>query len=69
MNFDRPRPAIIDVLGEENQGSPALVLADPATAAKFDLPVKEANGRTFMDDEKTILLYLSLAYGVSRAPH
>lgn len=68
MDFDRPRPAIVDVLGEDNQGSPALVLADPATAARHGLAVKEANGRSFIDDEQAILLYLSLVYGVSRAP-
>ena len=68
MQFERPRPAIIDVLGEEHQGSPCLVLADVAKATRYDLPVNEAKGRYFLDDEKSILLYLSLVYGVSRAP-
>lgn len=68
LQYERPRPAIIEVLGEENQGSPALVLADPEKARALELPVKEAGGRFFMDDGKAILLYLSLAYGVSRSP-
>ncbi|QJB56912.1 DUF3088 family protein [Pseudodesulfovibrio sp. zrk46] len=68
LQFERPRPAIVEVLGEDHQDSPSLVLADPAKAKEWDLPVKEANGRHFMDDEKSILMYLSLAYGVSRSP-
>lgn len=68
LTYERPRPAIIELVGEENQGSPSLVLADPDKARQYDLPVKEANGRSFMDDEKSILLYLSLVYGVSRSP-
>jgi len=68
VQYEHPRPAIVEVLGEENQGSPALVLADPSRASQYDLPVKEANGHHFMDDEKSILLYLSLIYGISRSP-
>jgi len=68
LKYERPRPAIIDVLGKENQGAPCLVLADPAKAMQYNLPVHEVLGHTFIDDEKSILLYLSLAYGVSRSP-
>jgi hypothetical protein len=28
VNFARPRPAIVDLIGEENQGCPVLVLED-----------------------------------------
>lgn len=69
VKFDRPRQIVIDALGEDNQDCPVLVLGDPARAAKFDLPVKEFEGKAFINDEKTILLYLSLAYGVSRSAH
>lgn len=68
LGYERPRPAIIELLGEDNQDSPCLVLADPAKAAQYDLPVHEAQGRSFINDEKSILLYLSFAYGVSRSP-
>jgi len=67
--FERPRPAIIDMLGEDNQGCPVIVLADRERAAKFDLPFKEFEGKAFIDDEKTILAYLSLTYKVSRSAH
>lgn len=69
VDFDRPREIVIKALGEDNQDCPALVLGDPARAAEFNLPVREAEGKTFMTDEKTILLYLSLAYGVSRSAY
>lgn len=68
LDYERPRPAILEMLGEDNQGAPCLVLADAAGAEAARLPVKEAKGRSFLDDEKAILLYLSLAYGVSRSP-
>lgn len=68
MEFERPRKPIVDVLGEDHQESPAIVLADPDKARSYELPVKEANGRAFLDDEQSILLYLSYAYGVSRSP-
>lgn len=67
VQFERPRPAIVSVLGEENQGSPVIVLGDVQRATKFDLAYKEYEGTAFIDDEKTILLYLSLNYGVSRS--
>jgi len=68
LDYERPRPAILEMLGEDNQGAPCLVLADDARARAAGLPVKEAKGRSFIDDDKAILLYLSLAYGVSRSP-
>jgi len=67
VDFQRPRPAIVEILGEENQGSPVIVLADPQRATSFGLPVKEYEGVCFINDEKAILVYLSLAYGVSKA--
>ncbi|MDC0335656.1 DUF3088 domain-containing protein [Pseudodesulfovibrio sp.] len=69
VQFDRPRQEVVRVLGEENQGCPVLVLADPSRAAEFGLSVKEVNGRSIIDDEKAILAYLSRAYGVSRPSH
>jgi hypothetical protein len=53
---------------KENQGAPCLVLADPAKAMRYNLPVHEARGHTHIDEEKSSFLYLSLVYGVSRSP-
>ena len=68
VKYERPRPAIVDVLGEDNQGSPVIVLADRKCAENFDIPVKEYHGTAFIDVEGDILKYLSLNYKVSRAP-
>jgi hypothetical protein len=53
----RPRAAIVDLLGAENQGAPVLVLA---SGSKLPAPVTalEANGRRFINDPKQILAYL-----------
>ncbi len=57
------------MLGEENQCCPALILADAGKALALKLPVKEAGGYAFMDDDKGIGMYLSQVYGVSRPSH
>jgi len=57
----RPRPEIVALLGEANQGAPVLVLA----ASSPTLPgiaVKEAQGRRFIDVPGDILAYLGQRY-------
>jgi hypothetical protein len=57
VDFKRPRPKIIEYLGEENQGSPVLVLDDfnqlPEGAKK-----SFSTGKTFIDDPVLICDYL-----------
>ena len=57
VDYKRPRPTIIEYLGEENQGSPALVLDDfnqlPEGAKK-----SFSTGKTFIDDPVLIFDYL-----------
>lgn len=60
---------MVALLGEENQGCPVLILADPTKAQSLKLAVKQSNGLVFMDDEKAIGHYLSHVYGVSRPAH
>ena len=67
IGFDRPRPAIIELLGKDNQGCPCLIPADPTRAD--GLPVRTYEGKTFMDDHKAILEYLARNYGTSRPSH
>lgn len=64
----RPRAAIVELIGEEHQNAPTLVIGDAAREVPADLPVKEANGRRFFDDAKAIGLYLAAVYGIGR-PH
>jgi hypothetical protein len=67
--FDRPRAAVIELIGAANQGLPALVLA-PGTPpdAIAGLAVREGNGREFLQGPADIGRYLARRYG-SGEPH
>lgn len=69
IGFRRPRAELVALLGEEYQGCPVLVLSDRGRAEAAGLPVREANGMSFLDDDKAIGQYLSRVYGVSRPAH
>lgn len=62
--WPRPRQVIVDLLGEENQSLPVLVLADDAPA---DLVCKNHNGVWFENDKDAILELLSRRHGLPRA--
>lgn len=64
VDFQRPRPELVELLGQEHQSCPVLV----AGAAVEGLEFKEANGRKFLDDPEVIGIYLSRVYGIPR-PH
>lgn len=67
IDFQRPRKTIIDVLGEENQGSPALVIYE-------DMPgidgIKKSmtTGKYFIDDPNRICDWLAKEFDGVR-PH
>ena len=62
VDFARPRPEVIELLGAENQGCPVLVLP-PDTAPPAGVHSRTANGRTFVSGAKDITTYLALAFG------
>jgi hypothetical protein len=67
IDFARPRPAIIELLGEEHQGTPVLVLEedhDPGDGTQ----VSEQTGRAFILGEIEISRFLSDELGVMK-PH
>ena len=58
LPFPRPRQPVIDLIGEDNQGLPVLVLGDnPPPDAK------QANGHYFIDDTRRILELLAQRHG------
>jgi hypothetical protein len=68
VDFQRPRPKIIEYLGEENQSSPVLVLGDsnqiPDGAKK-----SFSTGKTFIDNPILMCNYLGKCFnGVSLHP-
>lgn len=62
--YPRPRAEIVDLIGEDHQGMPVLILAEPAQGAD----ILHGDGRAFISDEKAILRYLAARHGVA-APH
>lgn len=65
LDHPRPRPAVIDLVGEDHQSCPILVLD-----GTFDWPdakISAATGRWFLQDE-AIIPYLAARYGIAR-PH
>ncbi|MEH0021251.1 MAG: DUF3088 family protein [Desulfobacter sp.] len=62
VDFQRPRPAVVKALGQENQECPVLVLADgcaaPETAKK-----SLSTGAVFIDDALDICNFLGQTYG------
>ena len=65
VDFPRPRPVMVELLGEANQNAPTLIIADPARVTE-GVPTRTVDGRTFVDDAKSIGLYLAAAYGLGR---
>ncbi|MBL8547216.1 MAG: DUF3088 family protein [Hyphomonadaceae bacterium] len=63
--FPRPRREIINLIGEENQSMPVLVLADGAPPPP---DAKQFEGRYFLDDPKPITRYLAATHG-GAGPH
>ena len=62
VDFARPRQAVIELIGAENQGCPVLILPSDASAPAEANP-RTANGRTIIAGGRDIATYLALAYG------
>lgn len=62
--FGRPRQAVVELLSEENQSLPVLLLAAASEPEGFAF--RTHNGVRFIDDEGDIRRYLSLLGGVAR---
>ncbi|NOX84024.1 MAG: DUF3088 domain-containing protein [Alphaproteobacteria bacterium] len=60
----RPRAEMVDMLGEEHQNCPTLVLAQGVDAGA-DTYVKTANGHSFLDNARDIGKYFAHRYGVA----
>lgn len=58
----RPRPEIVALLGEENQGSPVLVL-HPLSQPQDASSVQTYGDKRFINDPKAICRYFALELG------
>lgn len=64
LPFPRPRQVIVDLVGEDHQGMPLLVLAEREEGAD----ILQTDGLSFISAEKAILRHLARKHGVA-APH
>ena len=68
LDFLRPRPELIDLLGEEHQSCPVLVLKDTPKGQPSKIALQEARGRWFFEGANEIATYLAHARGIA-IPH
>lgn len=64
LGFPRPRSELVELLGEENQSCPVLVLAEAASDLPATLPIREAKGRSFVEGADEIARYLAHMHGI-----
>jgi glutaredoxin len=68
VDFKRPRPAIIDLIGEENQSCPVLIIDEGNEPVSENIKLKAANGKLFINETDDLFKYLSEAFGIG-FPH
>ena len=68
LDFPRPRPALIEELGEENQAMPVLIVERDPTSDLAPFGIRQSKGTQFLDEPEGIENYLAATYGVGR-PH
>lgn len=67
LGFEKPRKPMSDLLGEDHQAAPMLVLAGEPTPVP-DVTISEANGHKLVEKTMQILRYLAATRGVPM-PH
>lgn len=67
LAFPRPRQSVVDLVGEENQGLPLLILGGEPVAVP-DVTIDEANGYRFIKKTISIIRYLAVTRGLP-IPH
>lgn len=67
IDFKRPRKTIVNMLGEENQGTPLLIITNLEVDIT-DIKTKHVNEFTFVSGAEDILNYLAKVYSIP-LPH
>lgn len=68
LDFPRPRAELVELLGEENQSCPLLVLKEAPADPPPSLPLQQARGHWFVEGADEISRYLAYARGIG-IPH
>ncbi len=66
IDAPRPRAAIVNLIGAENQSVPVIVLTAGLKPVDASLTIREQSGVRFIDDPSQIRQYLSSQYDVAR---
>jgi hypothetical protein len=68
VDFQRPRPVLVELLGTENQSCPVLVLKEKPEALPSNDEVRQANGYFFIEgaNEIAMLCRNQMISGASR---
>lgn len=68
VDFAKPRQAIVELLTEQHQGCPVLILDQPPSMDALGWITGQVKGKSFVAGAKAIGNYWSYVHGVSR-PH
>ncbi len=68
LDFEEPRRALVDLVGETNQAAPCLVLDDASPGEVAGVTISEHQGRRFVSKTIEILRYLAATRGTA-PPH
>lgn len=65
VDYARPRPPLVERLGEDHQNAPTLILADASSDAGPHGEIQSANGLSFLTDARPITRWLAARYGLA----
>lgn len=68
VDYSRPRPDLVSLLGEEHQSCPVLVLGALPPEDIPGVTIRQANGHAFVDDPRGISTYFAHMHGIGK-PH
>ena len=68
VNFPRPRPEVVELLGEENQSCPVLVLGEGEESTP-EAKTSRATGKKFINDAAAICKFLAETYDGVKPHH
>lgn len=67
VDYERPREALVALLGGAHQGCPVLVVADETGMVFKDTARSAETGRLFVDGPVAITAYLAQTHGIAPA--
>ncbi|USQ95574.1 DUF3088 family protein [Caulobacter sp. RL271] len=65
VDYARPRPALVERLGEDHQNAPTLILGESAPDAGPHGEIQSAGGLSFLTDARPITRWLAAKYGLA----